>query len=455
MTHRAVCEWGKVAVGRPGGFTEAQARALMAAASTHPLGGADGGAILSDHRHHLRAKQMVGVLAAPGCSLEILPKVDPEAPDEDAPTVRRRLVSLIDLALGLDIGDGGAAAMAHGADSLLEVLIRLFAERLLAQTRRGLPRQYLACEDDLPALRGRLDVTRQFTVNAVRPDRLACRFDVLSHDIALMRIMAATVVSLGKRTRVPATRRLLDELRFVLADVTLLPPSALPWSAVRIDRTNHSWQSLFRLARLLMGREWQATGHDAAGHAGTSLLFPMERLFEDAVAALLRRSLANSDIEVVAQGGLRHCLGDWHEDGLCQGAVFQTRPDLLLRRRGKVIAVIDTKWKRLCADPLDRKHGVSQADVYQMMAYARLYECERLMLLYPAAPGAGSGEVRRFGVHGGREMIALGRVALTGTMSRAAGDLAVLVGGILAERRQDSRFAPPGSPMNALGRTCD
>lgn len=413
MTHRAVSEWGKVAVGTPGGFTVREAEALMAAARAHPLGGDEGAGILSDHRHHLRARQMVGLLAAPGCSLEILPKVDPAAPDEKAETVRARLVSLIDLALGLDIGDGQAAAMAHGADSLLEVFIRLFADRLLAQTRRGLPRQYLPCEDDLPALRGRLDVTRQFTVNAVRPDRLSCRFDVLSHDIALMRVMAATVISLGKRTRMPATRRSLDELRFVLADVTLLPPSSLPWDAVRIDRTNRSWESLFRLARLLMGREWQATGHDSAGHAGTSLLFPMERLFEDAVATLLRRALAGSGIEVVAQGGLKSCLGDWREDAPCEGRVFQTRPDLLLRRSGKVIAVIDTKWKRLSADPLDRKHGVSQADVYQMMAYARLYECERLMLLYPATPGAGSGKVRRFGVHGGREMIALGRVDMS------------------------------------------
>ncbi len=76
MTHRAVSEWGKVAVGTPSGFTVREAEALMAAARAHPLGGEEGAGILSDHRHHLRARQMVGVLAAPGCSLEILPKVD-------------------------------------------------------------------------------------------------------------------------------------------------------------------------------------------------------------------------------------------------------------------------------------------------------------------------------------------------------------------------------------------
>lgn len=426
MTHLSAPEWGKVEVGKPGGFTVREAEALMAAAKAHPLGGDEGAGILADHRHHLRARQMVGVLAAPGCSLEILPKLDPEAPDEDAPTVRRRLVALIDLALGLEIGDGAAATMGHGAESLLEIFIRLFAERLLAQTRCGLPRQYLGCEDDLPALRGRLDVARQFTLNAVRPDRLACRYDVLSHDIALMRVMAATVVSLGKRTRLPATRRSLDELRFVLADVTLLPASALPWDQVRIDRTSRSWESLFRLARLLMGREWQATGHDAHGPGGVSLLFPMEKLFEQAVAALLKRALAGWGTEVAAQGGLRHCLGDWAEDGPPTGGLFQTKPDILLRREGKVVAIIDTKWKRLSPDPLDRKHGVSQADVYQMMAYARVYGCDRLMLLYPAQPGTGGGMATRFGIHGGAEMLAVGRVDVAMGLSAVAKALAAM-----------------------------
>lgn len=427
MTHLSVHEWGKVNVCKPGGFTVREAEALMAAACAHPLGGKEGAGVLADHRHHLRAQQMVGVLAAPGCSLEILPKVDPNAPDEDAPTVRRRLVSLIDLALGLELGEGAAATMGHVAESLLEIFIRLFAERLLAQTRRGLPRQYLPCEDDLPALRGRLHVARQFTINAARPDRLACLYDLLSHDIALMRVMAAAVVSLGKRTRLPATRRLLDELRFVLADVTLLPASALPWDAVRIDRTSRSWESLFRLARLLMGREWQATGHDAQGPGGVSLLFPMEKLFEQAVAALLRRALAGSGVEVVAQGGLKHCLGDWAEDGPPTGGWFQTKPDILMRRDGKVVAVIDTKWKRLAADPLDLKHGVSQADVYQMMAYARIYSCERLMLLYPAPPAGRGGISRRFGIHGGSELVAVGRADVAGIREKLGADLSELV----------------------------
>ncbi|WP_254447615.1 hypothetical protein [Sphingomonas sp. ID1715] len=52
--------------------------------------------------------------------------------------------------------------------------------------------------------------------------------------------------------------------------------------------------------------------------------------------------------------------------------------------------VIDTKWKRLKGAIDDPKYGVGQADVYQMMAYAHVYQGERLLLLYPHHAGLGS-----------------------------------------------------------------
>ena len=54
--------------------------------------------------------------------------------------------------------------------------------------------------------------------------------------------------------------------------------------------------------------------------------------------------------------------------------------------------MIDTKWKRISSRIDDPKQGVSQGDVYQMMAYAQLYRAPRLTLLYPHHPGLGDEE---------------------------------------------------------------
>ena len=427
MSHLAVSEWGRIAVlDRPGegGFTRPQANALIAAARAHSLGGDEGTTILRDHFRHLTAGQMVGVIAAPGCSLEIFPKIDQLdiASSEGRRTVRERLVRMLDVALGLDIGDGAASAMARQSKGLLDILISLFADKLLTEARRGLPRAYLQHEDDLPALRGRLNVVRQFTAHAVRPDRLACRFDALSSDTPLLQIMKACVLALRRHARVAETVRKLDELRFVLADIADVSVAAVPWQAVRLDRTNRRWEALFGLARLFLKRDWQATHHDPSAEQGITLLFPMNDLFEAYIAALMRRSLRPVGLSVETQGGRLSCL---IEEGGQGRRRFQTRPDIIVRDRqsSAPVAIVDTKWKRLSPAIEDAKHGVSQTDVYQMMAYGQLYACPDLLLLYPHHPGLGSGSFATdYLIHGTTDRLHLRSI-----------DIAQREGGIVAD----------------------
>jgi 5-methylcytosine-specific restriction enzyme subunit McrC len=405
MTDLAIAEFARVPIDADG-ISRAQAKALLGAARAHPLANSAGTNILYERNGYLHACQMVGVIAAGGCSLEILPKVDPEAVDEEAETVRSRLVEMLDVALDLKLGAGEAAQIARNAPSLLDILIRIFAEELLTQVRRGLPRAYLPCENDLPALRGSLDIRRQFTVNAVRPDRLACRYDVLSHDTPLLQLMKACVVRLSVYARRPATRRLLDELRILLSDVSDVAPACVA-KKIALDRTTHGWRSLLALARLLLGRDWQDTRSSREAPEGISLLFPMNDLFEAYVAALARRALAPWGIEVKAQGGGAFCLADWSDDGERPGRLFATKPDLMLRKNGRTLAIVDTKWKAIGRDVTDRKRGVGQADLYQMMAYAQLYRTDHLMLVYPFHTGLGDAGLlaeHRIAVPGGAKL---------------------------------------------------
>jgi 5-methylcytosine-specific restriction enzyme subunit McrC len=429
MTHLTVHEWGRVAVHNGTGpaperaFTRSQANALLLAARSHPLANRSGTNILVDRYIEIWAQQVVGVIAAPGCSLEILPKVDAETVENDE-TIRTRLVSMLDVALGLKLGDGQALAMARQKETLLDILIRLFADRLLAEARRGLPRAYLTQEDDLAALRGRLDVIRQFTHHAVRPDRLACRFDSLMSDTPLLRIMKACVLMLRRHARSVETQRRLDELRFLLSEVSDVPVTALPWAQVRIDRTNRRWETLYALAKLFLKREWQRTNHDEKAGQGITLLFAMNDLFEAYIAALAHRALRGSDLTVVAQGGFINCLKDERHGG----ELFRTKPDILIKRGDHAVLVIDTKWKMIGRNPEEKKRGVSQSDVYQMMAYARLYNCREVMLLYPHHAGLGGAALDAgYGMMEGNERLRIASVDLVAGKGTVVQQLAGLI----------------------------
>ncbi len=380
MIRRTILEWETIGYGD---HPELQmplraADRIAAVAAASPLAGRGGGGVLEHGRKGLRARGVVGIIAAGGCALEILPKIDFPGQDDAQATgsIRRRLVHMLAIALDLKIDAGQITALDWQRETLLEILIRLFSEKLVEAVRRGMPRHYIEHADDLTALRGRLHVTRQFTTLAVEPSRLACRFDALTPDIALNRIMKAAVTRLSRIARTTDNQRRLRELAFAYADIAEMPTAALPWDEVVLDRTNNRWRELLNLARLLLGERFQTTS--AGGSDGFSLLFEMNTLFEEYVARVLKRALAETDLRVVSQGGRLYCLETEDRRGL-----FQTRPDILIKRGNIVVQVIDTKWKRISSRMDDPKQGVSQADVYQMMAYGRLYGCSRLTLLYP------------------------------------------------------------------------
>lgn len=89
---------------------------------------------------------------------------------------------------------------------------------------------------------------------------------------------------------------------------------------------------------------------------------------------------------------------------------FLLKPDIVVREGTKTWAVIDTKWKVL--DPQKANLGVSEGDVYQVLAYAHRYETDLAILVFPHRGALGpAGVQKEFVVHGGRGNTVRVRVA--------------------------------------------
>jgi 5-methylcytosine-specific restriction enzyme subunit McrC len=381
VIRRSVIEWGSLPYGDGDDeIPEWAAVRLGSVARKSPLGGESGSRILTLGRNAMRVGQVVGIIAADGCTLEILPKIDvhPNADgDAERGLIRKRLVHLLAVALDMEIDGGTQTEIGWQEHSLLEILIRLFGTKLADAVRQGMPRRYMHCQDDLRALRGRLDVARQFTALAVNPSKLACNYDELSTDTALNQIMKAAISRLSRIAQTTGNQRRLAELAFSYADVSAVPVSALRWGDVQLDRTNARWKDLVGLAKFLLGDRFQTTS--AGTQAGFSLLFEMNTLFEQYIGRMMRKALAETGLSVHLQGGRMFCL-EAVDDGR---RIFQTKPDILIKRGAECVHIIDTKWKRISSRIEDQKQGIAQSDVYQMMAYGQIYRCGELTLLYP------------------------------------------------------------------------
>ena len=322
-------------------------------------------AVLSRTSGGLQAGQVVGILATPSISVEILPKIN-----SDYGNVRKALVRMLAVALDIRVTNSELASLDTQRIDLLEILIRLFASQLLTAVRRGLPRRYITQEEELRLLRGKLNTTRQFTHLAVRPDRLACQFDELSEDTPLNRVFKAAVSLLFRRARSIDNKRLLTELS---ARFEIVRPSPNPLQeAVRLDRTNTAYHSLYCLAQLFLKGEWQST--TSGGTRGFALLFAMNELFEEFIGRSLMHVLS-SEYKVHLQHHEHYALKDEISNN-----IFALRPDVVIEAEKNPI-VLDTKWKRL--NPDKATLDVETSDVYQMLAYAGAYNSARVILLYP------------------------------------------------------------------------
>lgn len=377
MIHRTVLEWKHIAHGDgPKEIPLEQADRLARLARVSRFAGRSGERVLEHRRDGLRARGFVGILATPGCQLEILPKIEgANSSSDDEATLRHRLVHMLAVAHDLKIETGAISPLAWQRDTLLEILIQLFCEKLADALRKGMPRSYVPQYEERPSLRGRLNTERQFSTLAAAPHRLACDFDELSPDIPLNQVMKAALKRLASVSRRGKNQRRLRELAFTYADIEDVRPSVLRLDLIVLNRSNGRWRDLLNFARLLLGDKLQTTNSGSSdGHA---LLFEMSALFETYVAKLLKRALSGSGYKVKVQGGYRDCL--------FEGEVgrFRTKPDLIVERNSKTILIIDTKWKQVAQKVDDKKEGVSQSDVYQLMAYSQLYDCNRVMLLYP------------------------------------------------------------------------
>jgi 5-methylcytosine-specific restriction enzyme subunit McrC len=201
--------------------------------------------------------------------------------------------------------------------------------------------------------------------------------------------MKAATIRLGKLAKAPENKRRLWELQLAFADVSDTRVSTLRWDRVVIDRTNQSWAQLLSLAKLLLGERFQTTSLGKS--TGFSQLFEMNKLFEEFVGRALQKTLQATSYRTRLQGPRSYVLQEMHPEG--PGPYrFATKPDITISDGASHRLIIDTKWKRLKGALDDPKQGVSQADIYQMMAYAHVYPCSDLMLLYPHHRGLSANE---------------------------------------------------------------
>lgn len=329
-------------------------------------------------RRAVQVTNFVGVIRAPdGYQIEVLPKLGKVVGGGDD-EARQLLIEMLCCLGGFRHIQTDSAKLVAARMPLLEVFIGEFLRTVEHIVKRGLSSNYSARQDNLFALRGKLQMATHLQLNLCRRDRFFAAFDEFSTDRPENRLLHAALRRALVWTASQAHQQLARELCFVFADLPASDQPALDFQRVQLDRGMGHYADALAWARLILQDESPLTG--AGGHRAPSLLFPMEAVFEAFVAKQLARQLAQPfTLKTQARSFslVTHRGQDW----------FRLKPDLLVRESGTNRLVLDTKWKLLDSRKASSadKYELNQGDFYQLHAYGQSYLDGQgdVVLIYP------------------------------------------------------------------------
>ena len=306
----------------------------------------------------IQARNYVGVLQTKGgLTIEILPKI---ADKNDAERSKAVFIKMLRTLKNFPFKSSNLASLKTQNLPLLEIFISMFLSELEALVKREIKSDYVPLEDNLNFLKGKLNINEQIKRNSIHKERFYVGYREFLSDIKINRIIKTTLKFLYKKSNSSKNQQKIRELLFIFDEVLECDDYKNFFAKLVINRqVKHYEQTLLWCKIFLLNNSFTPHKGDDLGFA---LLFDMNALFESYVGNFIKKSFPGT----ILQHSEKHLVEDPKS--------FKLRPDIFLE--GKFIA--DTKWKIISSS-----NDISQADLYQLYAYGKKHECDKLHLIYP------------------------------------------------------------------------
>lgn len=317
----------------------------------------------------ITARNYVGLITmTDGTVIEILPKIS--GADISQKETKQIFLEMLKTLNDVNFKNFNVSNLWTDRLDLFEIFIKMFLDEVTVLTKQGLKSAYTTIEANERFCKGKLLTSQDIKHNLVTRERFYVSYDDFNINRPENRLIKTTLRFLLKASNDMQNRLYATRLLTFFEGVEYSVNCDGDFSKCFPDRSmNHYDRALSWCRIFLKGNSFTAF---AGSHVALALLFPMEKVFESFVAAKFRK-LVSRKVSVRTQDTM-YSLFD------SPNRAFALRPDIVLEFEGHKV-VLDTKWK-LLSDKAPNC-GISQSDMYQMYAYGKKYEAERVVLLYP------------------------------------------------------------------------
>lgn len=333
-------------------------------------------------------------LLEPGGNIGVLPlrgsralHIKPKGPIQNVFEMLEVIGSLPDIPEG--VSQVGAAT------DFTQQLVRMLAKRVIRRAREGLYREYISREQDLPYVRGTIDVGKH--VRRPHRTKIPCRFEESKTDNDLNRILAWTLYKVARSGLCSGeTLRVAQAAyRSLSGKVSLNPVRPEDCVGRHYNRLNEDYRPMHGACYLLL--KHMGLSHETGDQAVMPFVIDVPSVFEDYVVEMLRRHAPDGH-SVQSSVIYNHEFGHFEMDAV----VYE-------KDSGEATSIVEVKYKYT--------DSPSSKDLQQAVAYASALGCSDALLVYPRVP---EGNVR---AKVGRVAVRVGGVSLEEERTRDTLDL--------------------------------
>ena len=252
---------------------------------------------------------------------------------------------------------------AESFDEMYDLLAAILAKGIGIQLKQGLYREYINRQEELPVMRGKINLPGTIKNRLARKQLLTCDYDELSENNLLNQIIKTAVMLLLRNAKVKAEYR--DDLKkkmLFFSNVDLIEPTSIRWSSIRFQRNNQTYRMLISICQLII--EGMLITTDAGEYRLASFVDEqrMCRLYEKFILEYYSKhfpelSVSASQIPWSVDDGIRTML-----------PVMQS--DIHLQKDNTVL-IIDAKYYSHTTQTQYDKHTLHSNNMYQIFTYVK------------------------------------------------------------------------------------
>lgn len=138
-------------------------------------------------------------------------------------------------------------------DNIHNLFSAILSRGISYQLKQGLYKEYVSKKEDLPLMRGKINVQGTIKNRLSRKQLLSCEYDELSENNLLNQIIKTTSVLLIRHSKVDSKYK--DELKkemLFFQKVDTLEPKSIRWSTIVFQRNNQNYRILISICQLVI-----------------------------------------------------------------------------------------------------------------------------------------------------------------------------------------------------------